>query len=128
MQISSQSRNGADAELVKPYAMVGAGKLASSIWKRGSEEKGWCYRFNVLRLSSDGHAGQLFRPSDLTHFVKLARVLAAVIADDGCISDDERQTLKSLIRTLDDWAQANSQWSCLTPARQQSPPSKLGES
>lgn len=87
----------------KPMAMVGAGPLTSAIWKTGDEQGGWRYRFNLFRqLAPTGHVSQLFQPTDLTHLVKLTQVLAAVLADDGCLSAAERRLLRELATTLDE--------------------------
>lgn len=86
--------------------MVGAGRLASMIWKDGDEQLGWRYRFNVFRTQSrGGRVSQLFTPADVIHLVKLAQVLAAVISDDGCLDPIERGVLKRLADDLDEfWA------------------------
>ena len=87
-----------------PIELVGAGALVSSIWKLGGVESGWRYRFNVIRQSSDhGHFTDLFHPGDLIHFIKLIQVLAAVIADDGCLSQSERIMLRRLAVSLDEF-------------------------
>ena len=87
-----------------PIELVGAGSLVSSIWKLGGVESGWRYRFNVVRRSSDyGHFTDLFQPNDLIHFIKLIQVLAAVIADDGCLSQSERIMLRRLAVSLDEF-------------------------
>lgn len=86
----------------KPYCSVGAGPLTSFVWKAGEHSGGWRYQFNVFRLVADGgRVSQLFAPADLFHFVKLTQVLAAVIADDGCLSPVERGVLKRLAADLD---------------------------
>jgi hypothetical protein len=86
----------------KPMATVGAGRLASMIWKDGDEQAGWRYRFNVFRTSAThGRVSQLFSPSDVVRMVKLAHVLAAVIADDGCLAKSERDLLKCLTGELE---------------------------
>ena len=83
--------------------IVGAGPLLSTIWKLGDEHTGWRYRFNLTRQTSDrGVFTDLFQPLDLVNFVKLIQVLAAVIADDGCLNQTERTTLKKLATQLDD--------------------------
>ena len=88
----------------KPMVLVGAGPLTSAIWKLGSEQSGWRYRFNVVRQTSDrGQFTDLFQPTDLIHFVKLIQVLATVIADDGCLTQSERTTLRNLSAQLDDF-------------------------
>jgi hypothetical protein len=90
----------------KPMAMVGAGPLTSAIWKSGDEQGGWRYRFNLFRqLAGSGQVSQLFQPSDLTYFVKLTQVLAAVLADDGCLSARQRKLLRQLAAELDEVTQ-----------------------
>ena len=86
----------------QPYAVVGAGPLVSTIWKRGHEQVGWQLRFSIARLSSkDGGALRVFRPADVVHLAKLCQVLAATFVDDGCISPAERQQLQELAGKLD---------------------------
>lgn len=86
----------------KPYAMVGAGKLAASIWKSGDRRAGWHYRFTLFRMNSKtGAVQQRFAPRDIADLVKLARVLAAVLADDGCLELPMRQALRDLVADLD---------------------------
>jgi len=87
----------------KPVMLVGAGPLTSAIWKLGNEESGWRYRFNVVRQSAPGGCvTDLFQPMDLIHFIKLIQVLAAEIANDGCLTHDERVMLKNLAVQLDE--------------------------
>ena len=87
----------------KPMMLVGAGPLTSTIWKLGNEESGWRYRFNVARqLVASECVTDLFQPMDLIHFVKLVQVLAAEIANDGCLTHDESMMLKNLLRQLDE--------------------------
>ncbi len=89
--------------LPKPMAMVGAGRLTSMIWKNGDERTGWRYSFNLFRLTTHGgRVSQLFKPADVIHLVKLAQVLAAVIADDGCLTQIECGVLKRLATDLDE--------------------------
>ena len=86
----------------KPYAMVGAGKLTASIWKMENTRNGWNYCFNVFRLNSiNGRASQQFTPSDVTDLVKLARVLASTLVDDGCLDPQQRHTLINLAADID---------------------------
>ena len=86
-----------------PMEIVGAGPLLSTIWELGDEHTGWRYRFNLTRQTSDrGDFTDLFQPGDLIHFIKLIQVLAFVIADDGCLTQSERTTLKKLAARLDD--------------------------
>lgn len=85
----------------QPYAMLGAGQLTSAVWKRGELASGWAYRFNIYRMScGEGRVSQLFRPADVPDLVKLCHVLAAVLADDGCLPRAERRALKALAEKL----------------------------
>ena len=87
----------------RPMEIVGAGPLLSTIWKLGDEHTGWRYRFNLTRQTSDKSVfTDLFQPLDLVNLIKLIQVLAAVIADDGCLTQVDRTTLKNLATQLDD--------------------------
>ena len=87
----------------RPMEIVGAGPLLSTIWKLGDEHAGLRYRFSLTRQTSDRSVfTDLFQPLDLVNFIKLIQVLAAVIADDGCLNQAERTTLKKLAKQLDD--------------------------
>lgn len=85
----------------RPYAMVGAGRQTSAIWKTGDQQSGWRYRFNLFRLSARGRVGQRFCPADVLSLVKLARVLAAALADDNCLPPILRDDLARLAADLD---------------------------
>lgn len=92
----------AQNESPKPYAMLGAGQLVSSLWKSGDDRAGWTYRFNIYRMGGrSGHVSQLFQPADVKDLIKLCQVLAATLADDGCIASDLRTELASLFTRLD---------------------------
>lgn len=86
----------------RPYELVGAGQLASAIWKHGDSQSGWDYRFNIFRMKpQNGRVSQLLSPCDVHDLVKLSRVLAAVLADDGCIAASERHSLVELAAQLE---------------------------
>jgi hypothetical protein len=85
----------------KPYAMVGAARLSSAIYKSGSEEAGWRYRFNVFRMRADGTVDQNLAPADLVSLLKLVKVLAATLEDDGCLSVSRRRELRDIAIGLD---------------------------
>jgi len=88
----------------KPMMLVGAGPLTSAIGKLGDEESGWRYRFNVVRQSApSGCVTDLFQPIDLICFIKLIQVLATEIANDRCLTHDERVMLKNLAVQLDEF-------------------------
>lgn len=94
------SQTTSDSE--KPMAVVGAGPLTSTVWKSGDEHSGWRYRFNLFVQHSDsGRVSQQFHPADLIHFVKLTQVLAAVLADDGCLTKSDRVLLQRIASELD---------------------------
>ena len=86
----------------KPYAMVGAGRLTASIWKEPGLNARWKYGFNIFRLDSrNRRVTQRLLPRDIADLIKLARVLAQVIADDGCSSSGVRRELLSLAASID---------------------------
>jgi len=86
----------------KPYVMLGAGKLTASLWKSIGDVSGCAYQFNIFRLCPDsGRVTQCLTPSDVPDLVKLARVLAQVIVDDGCVSSELRLDLKNLAVSID---------------------------
>jgi len=82
--------------------MLGAGTITSTLWKTGNELEGWRYRFNIFRFAANGHVGQKLKPTDLKHLVKLAQVLAATLADDGCLEPSIRRELRELALRLDE--------------------------
>lgn len=87
--------------VAKPYCSLGAGSLASYLWKTGDEISGFGYQFNVFRQDKRGRVSQRFRPADIVKMIKLMRVMAAVIADDGCLFDGEQSELNHLAAELD---------------------------
>lgn len=85
-----------------PYTLVGAEQLTASIYKTGDELIGFDYRFNITRLNNrSGRVNQWFMPTDLLAMVKLTRVLAAELADDGCMDAELRVRLFTLAAALD---------------------------
>lgn len=87
----------------KPYATMGAGRLASTLWKEADGRDGWRYRFNLFRMSTpSGHVIQRFRPEDVPDLVKLVRILTAALIQDGGIPDELRQDLCCLLACLED--------------------------
>lgn len=89
--------------------MVGAGPLTALIWKSGHQDSGWRYQFSLFRQLRAGKVSQLFRPLDLMYFIKLLQVIAAVIADDGCLSPIETGVLRRVEQDLDQLLQRASQ-------------------
>ena len=85
----------------KPMGMVGSGPLNALIWKIGHQDSGWRYQFSLFRQLRAGKVSQLFRPLDLMYFIKLLQVVAAVIADDGCLSPVETGVLRRIEQDLD---------------------------
>ena len=86
---------------LKPYATMGAGRLAATLWKLGEERSGWRYRFSLFRMSPhSGHVTQRFGPDDIQDIAKLLRLLAFTLADDGCLSASLRSDLRCLSTCL----------------------------
>ena len=81
--------------------MLGAGQLVSTIWMTGEKRGRRSCRFNVYRMSpTSGRVSQLLRPADVHDLVKLCHVLAATLADDGCIPPEQRRALADLAKRL----------------------------
>jgi len=86
----------------KPYALIGAEQLTTSVYKTGDELTGFGYRFNIVRHDNQtGRVNQWFRPDDLLAMVKLTRVLAAELSNDGCMTSELREQLVNLATALD---------------------------
>ncbi len=82
---------------LRPYAVLGAGKLTSSLYKTGDELIGFHYRFNIVQLNcATGRVGHWLAPDDIVSLVKLARVMAAELANDGCMDVALRRQLYTL--------------------------------
>lgn len=82
---------------------VGAEQLTASVYKTGDELIGFDYRFNITRLNNcNGRVNQWFIPADLHAMVKLTRVLAAELANDGCMNTELRIRLITLAAALDE--------------------------
>ena len=93
-------RKAADFGLT-PMLIVGAGPLISRLWKFGSEESGWRYRFEVHSETADGdYQTDLFQPSDLCHFLQLTHLLATEILCDGCITQADREALSRIVSQM----------------------------
>ena len=87
----------------QPYTLIGADQLTAFVYKTGDELMGFDYRFNITRLENQiDWVNQWLTPDDLFSMVKLVRVLAAELADDGCMNVELRDQLFRLAAVLDD--------------------------
>ena len=83
--------------------MLGAGQLASAIWKARAKRGRRSYRFNVYRMSPhNGRVSHLLWPTDVHDLVRLCHVLAVTLADDEGIPTEQRRALAHLGRRLSD--------------------------
>lgn len=89
----------------KPYALVGSGCLTAALWKVINEDD--CeYRFNLFRVHKEtGSVDQWLTPEDIESLVKVVRVLAFELAEDGCMSRPLRHRLYQLAEDLDELIQ-----------------------
>ena len=102
MQRSQLPKSMGEPPAPRPYAMVGAGSLSAAIYKTASEESGWSYRFLIFSIdSAAGTVSQQFAPEDVVNLAKLARVLAVVLAEDGCLDAELRDELNQFAACLD---------------------------
>ena len=86
-----------------PYAMVGSGEITSSISRTGDPVNGFRYRFNLYALrQSDGQVENYYGPKDLISIVKTAHVLGLFLLDEGWLSSDERERIRTLVSQLDE--------------------------
>lgn len=84
----------------KPIAILGAGKLVSSVWKDIASVDS-AMRFNLYRTGANGRVGYRFRPSDVHDLLKVVRLLAVTILDEGGCRSDERSEFKAVVAMLD---------------------------
>lgn len=86
---------------VHPLAVLGAGELVSHLRKTVDAEQSGEYLFNIFRVTPEGEVTHTIRPDDLVDVVKLCRVIAFAVVDDGWIQADERERLNRLCEQLD---------------------------
>ncbi len=67
----------------KPYTVLGAGSLLSSIQKDIDPTLDCQYRFTISRMTHRCTVSRYFRPLDIVHLVKMCRLLAVTFIDDG---------------------------------------------
>ena len=86
----------------EPYAIVGAEQLTAFLYKTGDELIGFQYRFNIVHQNCHtGRVGHWLRPSDIEALLKLIRVLAKELAEDGCLDSTLRNRLRKFATMLD---------------------------
>ncbi len=87
----------------RPYTVIGAESLTSSLYKTGDESVGFQYRFNITRLNArTGRVSQWFAPADVIALVKLAQVIASELQHDGCMNAMLRDDLRRVAMHLDE--------------------------
>jgi hypothetical protein len=87
----------------KPYALLGSGRLTSSLWKIVNPNNDIEYRFNLFRIDREtGTVNQWLGLEDIESLVKVSRVLAFELAEDGCMDRMLRERLYQLAERLDE--------------------------
>ena len=86
----------------KPYCIVGAGSLTSNVWKETHNTCEFRYRFNLYRTKRSGKVTNRFRPGDVLSLAKFVRVVSQVLADDGCITTEQRRLFSFLATAMDE--------------------------
>ena len=99
-------RNNLDLEMQQPIAVLGAGELASHVYRNVRGE----YAYNIFRLNDKLETTQVLAVNDLRDLVKLCQLLAFALCDDGWLTMQERAELLELNNRLDeitcDWSEA----------------------
>lgn len=87
----------------KPHSMLGAGALASTVWKTTEQGERDPFRFNVFRLEADnGNVTQRFASSDIPDLARLTQVLAIALSGEEGLGDELRDDLACLAACLGD--------------------------
>jgi hypothetical protein len=91
------------AARTEPYAMLGAGPVTASLWKKTDTRDRFAYRFNLFRMCGcTGRITHRFTPADLPDLARLVQLLAFEISEDGCLDRELRDDLSCLAACLDD--------------------------
>lgn len=86
----------------RPRASLGAGQLGSMLWRKDSRNRESSYRFTFFRMpAATGEVSQLFKPEDLPQLLKLLRLLATTLLDEGELEQPIATTLVELVSDLD---------------------------
>jgi hypothetical protein len=95
----------------QPIAVLGAGDLISHVQRGDDSNDPSNYRLNIFRLGEDMQALHDLRPCDLLDLVKLVKVLAFAITDDGWLPSEAQHALLALFEDLDEltqsWSESN---------------------
>jgi len=101
METNANGKNAASEK--KPIAILGAGRLATMLWRSQVGKCGWFYRFNIFRINQhSGRITQHFTSEDITDFAKLVQLLACAMSEDGYLEPDLRDDLSCLASCLAD--------------------------
>lgn len=119
MSLHSEAAPLSPAHNFQPAAILGSGRLVSVLRKFGDEKCGWNYTFNIFwTCPNSGEVRQLFSPNDLLQLVKLIRVLAFELVEEGCLPQAEHDVLDCLRSGLDAVINRGGEFdACLLPVR-----------
>ena len=86
----------------RPYIVVGADRIAASVYKTGDDSIGFDYRFNLTHINQRTcRVAPWFSPADIISIVALTRTLAAELVHDGCVEPQLRKQFLALSAALD---------------------------
>jgi hypothetical protein len=96
------NRNGKSANN-RPFAMLGAGNLASMLWKSDDRAARDALRFNIFRVTEEnGRVSQSFGLQNVEDLARLAQVLAYSLSEEEWLDPESRDDLSCLCACLGD--------------------------
>ena len=106
----------------KPCAMLGAGNLASMLWRRDGRCDEDALRFNIFQVTEEnGQVSQTFGLRHIEDLAELVQVLAYVLSEEDWLKPESRDDLSCLCACLGDVLGADRE----PPTRQLSPDSAI---
>src|SRR5262245_59480779 len=91
---AAESRARSELTPPKPYLIVGAGPLTATRTTKANQLETGNIHFSIVHTAHrSGDVSQISTPRNLRALAKLVRLLAEVLADDGCLPAEERADL-----------------------------------
>ena len=85
---------------IRPYAVIGSGQLRSQVWKNETATS-TTYQFNIFRQDESGQVDHRFGPDHIVQLIKLAQVIAMMLADGDGMCSSHRTLMEEWADRLD---------------------------